>query len=170
MLISSKAIVYGDDINTDLIIAGKYTKTLDTNDLVAHVMEDLDPLFRDKCAGGAFVVAGEYFGCGSSREQAPVALLEAGVQCVVAKSFSRIFYRNAINIGLPIVECDTGFIADGDILSYELGLSHLFDITNGQSCKIMPLEPLMVKILNCGGMVAFMKKYGSFKALCEEEN
>lgn len=167
MMLSGRAIVYGDDINTDLIIAGKYTKTLNVSDLVEHVMEDLDPDFRTKCEGGAFVVAGEYFGCGSSREQAPLALLKAGVQAVVAKSFSRIFYRNAINIGLPIIECDTAFIKDGDILSYELGAGVLTNETSGEQAGITPLPELMISILNNGGMVPFMKKYGSFDQFAE---
>ncbi|MCD8223770.1 MAG: 3-isopropylmalate dehydratase [Clostridiales bacterium] len=169
MKIIEKAIVYGDDINTDLIIAGKYTKTLNKQDLVDHVMEDLDPEFKKKSAGGAIVVAGEYFGCGSSREQAPVALLGSGVKCVVAKSFSRIFYRNAINIGLPIVECDTSFISDGDILEYELGGTVLYDRTNGVSASITPLPDLMVSILESGGMVPFMKTYGGFEAFTKRE-
>jgi 3-isopropylmalate/(R)-2-methylmalate dehydratase small subunit len=168
MLISAKAIVYGDDINTDLIIAGKYTKTLNTGELAAHVMEDLDPDFQKKCSDGALLVAGEYFGCGSSREQAPVALLEAGVRGVAAKSFSRIFYRNAINIGLPIVECDTSFISEGDLLSYELGGDHLDNLTSGVSVQITPLPDLMTSILSCGGMVQFMKKYGGFDDFIEK--
>lgn len=162
MLLSAKAIVYGDDINTDLIIAGKYTKTLNIGDLVAHAMEDLDPDFHKKCQGGAFVVAGKYFGCGSSREQAPVALLESGVKCVAAKSFSRIFYRSAINIGLPIIECDTANIAEGDMLEYELGDATLRDVTRNISVDVKPLPSLMVSILDSGGMVPFMKKYGGF--------
>ena len=97
-------VKYGNDISTDLIIAGKYTKTLNLADLAAHAMEDLDPQFHEKIQGRGIVVAGSYFGCGSSREQAPLALKESGVVCVVAKSFSRIFYRNAVNIGLPIFE------------------------------------------------------------------
>lgn len=163
MMISSKAIVYGDDINTDYIIAGKYTKTLSEQDLADHCMEDLDRAFHDKCDNGAqIIVAGKYFGCGSSREQAPVALKKSGVKCVVAKSFSRIFYRSAINIGLPIVECDTSFIRDGDRLEMELGGDTIRDLTNGKSAKIVPLPELMVKILNGGGLVEFLKDHGGF--------
>ena len=169
MVLSSRAIVYGDDINTDLIIAGKYTKTLNTDDLVAHAMEDLDPDFHEKCKDGAFVVAGEYFGCGSSREQAPVALLESGVKCVAAKSFSRIFYRSAINIGLPLVECDTSLIEEGDQLEYELGSDELWNITKGTSVKVTPLPDLMVQILSSGGMVPYMKKYQGFQVAAGKE-
>ncbi len=105
MQLKGKALKYGDDLNTDLIIAGKYTKTLDFSSLAAHAMEDIDPDFHARLELGDFVVGGENFGCGSSREQAPVALKVAGVGCVVAKSFARIFYRNAVNIGLPLIEC-----------------------------------------------------------------
>lgn len=163
MLLSAKAIVYGDDVNTDLIIAGKYTKTLNIQDLVDHCMEDLDPDFHSKCAeNGAILVAGKYFGCGSSREQAPTALRESGVKCVAAKSFSRIFYRSAINIGLPLVECDTDGIREGDELEYELGGDLLRNKTTGRDIPAKPLPELMLAILQSGGMVEVMKKYGGF--------
>lgn len=163
MLLTAKAIVYGDDINTDLIIAGKYTKTLNVNDLVDHCMEDLDPRFHEKCAdGGAIVVAGKYFGCGSSREQAPTALKASGVKCVVAKSFSRIFYRSAINIGLPLLECDTAAIREGDELAYELGGSELINKSTGEIICVRPLPELMLGILKEGGMVEVMNKYEGF--------
>ena len=157
--------MYGDDINTDLIIAGKYTKTLNLANLAAHCMEDLDPRFHEKCRDGAFIAAGEYFGCGSSREQAPLALREAGIKCVAAKSFSRIFYRNAINIGLPIVECDTSFIKEGDELEYELGGDILKNATTGVSAIITPLPDIMVRILSHGGMIGFIKENGGFDDL-----
>ncbi|MCD8361837.1 MAG: 3-isopropylmalate dehydratase [Lachnospiraceae bacterium] len=168
MQISAKAIVYGDDINTDLIIAGKYTKTLNTNDLVEHCMEDLDPDFHQKCADGAIIVAGKYFGCGSSREQAPIALKNSGVKCVVAKSFSRIFYRSAINIGLPLIECNTELIEDGDLLECELGGNILKDINRNLTLHIHPLPELMRNILECGGMVEVMKRYGGFEEFIRE--
>jgi len=170
MQLSLKALVYGDDINTDLIIAGKYTKTLNKADLVEHCMEDLDPDFHEKCREGAIIVAGENFGCGSSREQAPVALRESGVKCVVAKSFSRIFYRSAINIGLPIVECDTSFISEGDELAYELGGDTLKDLTAGISSAVKPLPEIMVQILSSGGMVEYMKEYGGFDSLARKRD
>ena len=161
MVLTAKAIKYGEDINTDLIIAGKYTKTLNVQDLVDHVLEDLDPAFREKCdENGAVIVAGDYFGCGSSREQAPVALKEAGVKLVAAKSFSRIFYRSAINIGLPLVECDTTEIQEGDVIEYEVGRDTLRDITKDITLKVVPLPELMVDILSCGGMVNFVKSGG----------
>ena len=166
MNICSKAIVYGDDVNTDLIIAGKYTKTLNVQDLVDHCMEDLDGKFHEKIkAGCEIIVSGKYFGCGSSREQAPVALKNSGVKCIVAKSFSRIFYRSAINIGLPIVECDTSFIEPGDEIAYELGGDTLTDVTKGVAVKVEPLPGLMVKILAEGGMVNYIKANGGFGQL-----
>ena len=116
----SKALVYGDSINTDLIIAGKYTKTLDFNDLAAHCMEDLDPDFGRRVEKGDVLVAGSNFGCGSSREQAPIALKYAGVGAVLAKSFARIFYRNAINVGLPVLICDTSSIREGDLVRIDM--------------------------------------------------
>ncbi len=168
MLITKRAIVYGDDINTDLIIAGKYTKTLNISDLVDHCMEDLDPDFHEKCKDGAIVVAGKYFGCGSSREQAPTALKESGVKCVVAKSFSRIFYRSAINLGLPLIECDTSQIHDGDILEYEFGGQELINKTTGQVIEIQPLPELMLNILKNGGMVEVVKKFDNLDNFVDE--
>ncbi|MEW5921555.1 MAG: 3-isopropylmalate dehydratase small subunit [Bacillota bacterium] len=162
MKLTAKALKYGDDISTDLIIAGKHTKTLNMQELASHAMEAIDPEFAQKVKGGAFVVAGSYFGCGSSREQAPVALKEAGVVCVVAKSFARIFYRNAINIGLPLVECDTSSISDGDILEYEVGSDKLINRTTGQEMPVAPLPDIMVKILNAGGITEYFKEKGGF--------
>ena len=162
MKLTYKCLKYGDDISTDLIIAGKYTKTLNTGDLAAHAMEDLDPGFPEKARGGVFLVAGTHFGCGSSREQAPVALKAAGVVCVVAKTFSRIFYRNAVNIGLPIAECDTDRIGEGDELSYTLGGSALLNKTTGESLPVAPLPRIMVEILMDGGVIAHFKKTGGF--------
>lgn len=154
---------YGDDISTDLIIAGKYTKTLNLADLALHAMEDLDAEFHKKLGpDGGILVAGNYFGCGSSREQAPVALKESGVACVVAKSFARIFYRNAVNIGLPIIECDTDRIEDGDLLEYNLGADVLRDLTSGLSLPVSPMPDIMVEILKDGGIEGHFAKKGGF--------
>ena len=155
-------VKYGNDISTDLIIAGKYTKTLNLADLAAHAMEDLDPQFHEKIQGRGIVVAGSYFGCGSSREQAPLALKESGVVCVVAKSFSRIFYRNAVNIGLPIFECDTDAISDGDVLDFELGQDMLLNVTTGTQLAIASMPDIMVEILNNGGIAGHFAKKGGF--------
>ncbi len=161
MILRGTCLKYGDDINTDLIIAGKYTKTLDVQDLVDHVMEDLDPDFREKVKDHAILAAGEYFGCGSSREQAPVALKEAGVICIAAKSFSRIFYRSAINIGLPIVECDTDGISAGDELEYSSKDGILRNLTKKEYYRSAPLPGIMAEILSCGGIGGYLKKHGT---------
>ncbi|MBE0530082.1 MAG: 3-isopropylmalate dehydratase [Rhodospirillales bacterium] len=157
-----KALKYGDDISTDLIIAGKYTKSLNVQDLAEHAMEDLDPDFKAKAKDGAVVVCGKYFGCGSSREQAPVALMAAGVKAVAAKSFARIFYRNAINIGLPLLECDTDGIDDGDILDFKAGDDFVLNVTKHARIPVRPMPEIMVRILDAGGVVPFLKKHGRF--------
>ena len=158
-----KVLRYGDNIDTDSIIAGKYTKILDLQDLANHVMEDLDPDFRNRLKPGDFVVAGKNFGCGSSREQAPIALKHAGVACVVAQSFARIFYRNAINIGLPLVECDTDGIQEGNILSYESEGDNLLNLTTNDTVSITALPNIMIAILAEDGLVNHLKKFGDFQ-------
>ena len=159
----SKCIKYGSDISTDLIIAGKYTKTLVIQELADHAMEDLDPDFHKKVAAGRrIVVAGTYFGCGSSREQAPVAMKAAGVELVVARTFSRIFFRNAVNVGLPIVECDTERISDGDELLYTVGSSEIKNLTTGEVLSVTPLPPIMVDIMACGGVTGYFREHGGF--------
>jgi 3-isopropylmalate/(R)-2-methylmalate dehydratase small subunit len=163
MLLQGKVLKYGDNIDTDAIIAGKYTKTLNLNDLAEHAMEDLDPDFRTRLKPGDFLVAGRNFGCGSSREQAPIALRQVGVACVVAHSFARIFYRNAINIGLPLVECDVDAIGEGDTLQYELGGDRLLNLTRSKNITIRTLPDIMVNILTEGGLVNYLKKFGHYR-------
>ncbi len=159
----SKCIKYGNDISTDLIIAGKYTKTLNMGDLALHCMEDLDEHFHEKVESGhKIIVAGDYFGCGSSREQAPTAIRESGIILVVAKTFSRIFYRNAVNIGIPIVECDTSAIDDGDELEYVLGDGALKNITKGEEYPVASMPDVMVQIMLDGGIAAHFAKHGGF--------
>jgi 3-isopropylmalate/(R)-2-methylmalate dehydratase small subunit len=154
---------FGADVNTDYIISGKYKfKTLDMKELASHVMEDLDPDFARKVRQGDFVVAGRNFGCGSSREQAPLALLHAGVGAVLAQSFARIFYRNAINTGLPVVECDTSGISDGDELLVDLESGILRNLTRQTETAIKPLPPFMLRVLRDGGLAAHFGKYGTF--------
>lgn len=159
--ITAKCIKYGDDVSTDLIIPGKFTKTLNNEELASHAMEDLDKDFHEKAMGGAYIVAGEYFGCGSSREQAPVALKYSGVVGIVAKTFARIFYRNAINLGIAVIECDTDKINDGDILSYCPGDSILRDETTGEIFEVKALPDVMVQILHAGGLVSYYKQKNS---------
>ncbi len=157
-ILVGKAHVYGDNIDTDRIIPGKYTKTLSTTDLAAHVLEDLDPEFRSKVRKGDFVVGGFNFGCGSSREQAPRALLAAGVSAVIARTFARIFYRNAINVGLPVIEIPEHQIQTDDDLEVDLGMGTVA-IQKAQACyKAVPLPSVMMDILEMGGLVNYLKK------------
>lgn len=158
-----KAHKFGSDVNTDYIISGKYKfKTLDMKELARHVMEDLDPDFYSKVTPGDFIVAGTNFGCGSSREQAPLAIKFAEVSAVLAKSFARIFYRNAINTGLPVVECDTDQIDPGDELSVDLAAGIITNKTKGTNLPIKPLPGVMIKILNDGGLAPHFRKFGGF--------
>ncbi|MCD5407169.1 MAG: 3-isopropylmalate dehydratase small subunit [Desulfotomaculum sp.] len=152
-----------DDINTDYIISGKYKfKTLDMRELAKHVMEDLDPEFYAKITAGDFMVAGNNFGCGSSREQAPLAIKNTHIAAVLAKSFAHIFYRNAINTGLPLVECDTSKIEAGDQLELDISKGIVKNITQGIEIKAQPLPGVMIKILNDGGLAAHFRKYKGF--------
>lgn len=158
-----KAHKFGDDVNTDYIISGRYKfKTLDMKELAKHVMEDLDPDFYSKLNKGDFIVAGKNFGCGSSREQAPLAIINADISAVIAKSFARIFYRNAINTGLPLLECDTDLINPGDELEVDLSQGIIRNLTQGTEIKVTPLPPVMLKILSEGGLVEHFKKHGTF--------
>lgn len=163
MILQGHAHKFGNDINTDYIISGRYKfKTLDMKELAQHVMEDLDPKFYQKITPGDFIVAGSNFGCGSSREQAPLAIINANVSAVVAKSFARIFYRNCINTGLPLVECDTDQINPGDELQIDLEQGKLKNLTTGVALPITPLPPVMLKILTEGGLAEYFKKHGGF--------
>jgi 3-isopropylmalate dehydratase small subunit len=161
-MISGKAHRYGDNIDTDRIIPGKYTKTLDISSLADHVMEDLDPEFKKKFKVGDIVVAGDNFGCGSSREQAPVALKAAGVSCVIARFYARIFFRNAINIGLPVLEVPDHDIHDGDELEVDLENGLVRNLTRGQSHRSTRLPKVMMDIVAEGGLVAYLRKHGDY--------
>lgn len=153
--------VYGDNINTDLIIAGKYTKTLNMQDLADHCLEDLDAEFAKLVKDGDYVVAGNNFGCGSSREQAPLALKYSGIKAVLAKSFARIFYRNAINVGMPVIVCDTSSIKKGDCLEINFDKGEIL-VNNDYCIKFSKLNPIMQNILNYGGLVPYIKEKGGF--------
>jgi 3-isopropylmalate dehydratase small subunit len=163
MKIQAKALVYGDNIDTDRIIPGKYTKTLDTASLAEHVMEDLDPDFLKKMNTGDVVVAGDNFGCGSSREQAPVALKVAGVSAVIARFFARIFFRNAINIGLPVLEIPDHDIAFGDTLEINFTEGVVKNLTQGKEYKATKIPKVMMDIMQEGGLAAYLKKYGDYR-------
>jgi len=158
-----KAHVYGDNIDTDRIIPGKYTKTLDTSQLVAHVLEDLDPEFRSKVQSGDILVAGENFGTGSSREQAPVAIKAAGIDVIVARSFARIFYRNAINIGMPVVEVADHNIESGQEVAVDLEAGTVTNLATGDVFKATKMPQVMIDILEEGGLVNYLKKHGTYQ-------
>jgi len=161
MIRQGKAHKYGDNINTDLIIAGKYTKTINFQDLADHCLEDLDENFIQKLHSGDLLIAGKNFGCGSSREQAPLALKYAGVGAVLAESFARIFYRNATNIGLPVVVCDTTKISDGDAVTLDLEAGTV-TVNGGLVLPCQKLPPIMREILSEGGLALYLKKNGDF--------
>jgi 3-isopropylmalate/(R)-2-methylmalate dehydratase small subunit len=156
------AHVYGDNIDTDRIIPGKYTKTLDTSHLAAHVLEDLDPEFSQRVQPGDILVAGSNFGSGSSREQAPLAIKAAGISVVVARSFARIFFRNAINIGLPLVELTDHEIKDGARLQVDLTAGRVVDLSNGREYDAVPLPPVMMQILQTGGLTDYLREFGRY--------
>ena len=163
LTIRGKAHVYGDNINTDLIIPGKYTKTLDMQSLAAHVLEDLDVKFSQSVRSGDILVAGDNFGCGSSREQAPLALKSAGVAAVVARYFARIFYRNAINIGLPVGEVAEYDIISGDELLVDLQAGLVANLSRQIDFKISKMPPILVGILAASGLVNYLKKNSNYK-------
>jgi len=159
---TGKAHVYGDHVDTDRIIPGKYTKALDLESLAAHVLEDLDPEFRQRLSAGDILVGGDNFGCGSSREQAPIALKVAGVSVVVARYFARIFYRNAINIGLPVVEAPDLLATSGDTLVINLADGTIINKTRGETFACSPTPPVMFGILAAGGLVPYMRQNGGY--------
>ncbi len=155
--------VYGDNVDTDRIIPGKYTKTLDLSTLADHVLEDLDPDFRHNVKDGDILIAGENFGCGSSREQAPIALKQCGLSCIVADYFARIFYRNAINIGLPILEIGNHDIEKGDDIEVDIEQGVVTNKTKGKTYQATQLPQVMIDILEEGGLVDYLKKHGDYQ-------
>ncbi len=164
MILRGKVWKFGDDISTDLIAPGRYFHLRsDLNELAKHVLEDADAEFAKKVSPGDFVVAGRNFGLGSSREHAPTIIKLAGASCVLAKSFARIFFRNAINIGLPVIECDTDKIAAGDELEIDLERGIIKDLNRNIELKFAALPNEMTQILQDGGLVGHIKKHGGFK-------
>lgn len=160
MKFSGKAIKYGDNVDTDVIIPARYLNTIDKKELASHCMEDIDKDFKNKVKTGDIMVAGNNFGCGSSREHAPIAIKESGISLVIAKSFARIFYRNSINIGLAIVECPEAACAieNGDTVEADLDNGVIYDITNGKQFKVQPFPEFIQKIIANGGLVESVKK------------
>ena len=149
---------YGPDINTDLIIPARYLNTTDPQELAKHCMEDVDPTFASKVGKGDIIVADKNFGCGSSREHAPIAIKASGVSCVIAKSFARIFYRNAFNVGLPVIVCPEAFdnIAEGDEVEVTTNTGIITNITQGSSYSAEPIPPFMQEIINHGGLMEYV--------------
>ncbi|HIE05619.1 MAG TPA: 3-isopropylmalate dehydratase small subunit [bacterium (Candidatus Stahlbacteria)] len=159
-----RAHKFGDSISTDLICPGRYFHLRSNlKELAKHVLEDADPEFPKEVKEGDFVVGGQNFGLGSSREHAPTIIKLAGVSAVLAKTFARIFYRNAINVGLPALICDTDQIDDGDELEVDLGSGIIKNLTRGVEIKFNPLPPVMIRILSDGGLLSHVKKHGGFK-------
>ena len=160
MKVSGKAIKFGDNVDTDVILPGKYLVLMDPKDLAKHAMEGLDPTFPEKAKKGVVVVGGKNFGCGSSREQAPLALKYAGVQCVVAESFARIFFRNAINIGLPVIECKgiSAAVENGDELAVDFDAGKIQNLSKRQSLQVTKLPSFILEILSDGGLIENLRR------------
>jgi 3-isopropylmalate/(R)-2-methylmalate dehydratase small subunit len=163
-IISGKAWKFGDNISTDHITPGRYFHLRSNlEELAKHVLEDADPSFSSKVNAGDIIVAGRNFGLGSSREHAPRVIRIAGVSCIIAKSFARIFYRNSFNIGLPLLVSNTDEINEGDNLKIDLEKGKIEDETNGKILTFSPLSPFMRKLIEDGGIEEHVKKYGDFK-------
>ena len=159
MIIKGKVHKFGDDINTDDIIAAKYLVSTDAQELGAHCLETISPDFAKKVSPGYIIVAGNNFGCGSSREHAPLAIKGCGVSAVMAKSFAAIFFRNAINIGLPFLEsADVDKINDGDIIEIDLSCGVIKNITQDKNYKTQAFPGFLQEIVGCGGLINWVKK------------
>ena len=160
MLFEGKVIKYGDNVDTDVIIPARYLNTPNAQELALHCMEDIDKAFVKKVEKGDVIVAGWNFGCGSSREHAPLVIKTCGTGCVIAKSFARIFYRNAINIGLPILECEEAAdeINANDEVSVDFDTGIITDITTGKTYKAQPFPPFIQNIIKAGGLLKSLKE------------
>ena len=154
-----KAHKYGDNVDTDVIIPARHLNTSDPAELAAHCMEDIDAAFAGRVRPGDILVAGRNFGCGSSREHAPLAIKTSGVACVIAESFARIFYRNALNIGLPILECPAAAraISADDEVSVNFEMGEIADETTGRTFMAEPFPPFMLDLIAAGGLAAYLK-------------
>jgi len=164
IILTAKAIKLGDDVSTDLIIPGRFAH-LRSNlpELAKHVLEDTAPDFASRARPGAFLVAGKNLGLGSSREHAPLVIKMSGIKAILAKSMARIFFRNAINQGIPALLCDTDKIGDGDELEIDLAKGLIFDLTSGAELTCGKMPPIMSDILKEGGLIPYIQKYGDFK-------
>ena len=162
MKVSGKTYKYGDNVDTDVIIPARYLNTPDAKELAKHCMEDIDTSFASTVKPGEIMIAGKNFGCGSSREHAPLAIKTCGVACVIAATFARIFYRNALNIGLPILECPEAAkaIKVGDTVSVDFDTGVITDETTGKSFQGEPFPPFMQELIAAGGLAAFRRSRG----------
>jgi len=160
MKLKGKAWKFGDNVDTDVIIPARYLNTSDPVELAKHCMEDADPSFADTVGQGDIIVGGDNFGCGSSREHAPIAIKAAGVSCVVAQFFARIFYRNAFNMGLPIIECPEAAreATPGDILSVDPEAGTIVNETKGKTYKATPIPAFMMELVQAGGLMEYTVK------------
>ncbi|NLN05566.1 MAG: 3-isopropylmalate dehydratase small subunit [Clostridiaceae bacterium] len=154
-----KVIKYGDNVDTDVIIPARYLNTTDKKELASHCMEDIDPDFKNKVEPGDIIVAGKNFGCGSSREHAPIVIKESGISLVIAKSFARIFYRNAINIGLAIIECPecVDEMDEGDKVRVDFDKGEIVNETKNKTYKASPFPPFIQTIIQNGGLINSIK-------------
>lgn len=160
MKFSGNAWKYGDDVDTDVIIPARYLNTSDPDELAAHCMEDLDPNFVQNIQQGDILVAGKNFGCGSSREHAPIAIKAAGISCVIAASFARIFFRNAVNIGLPILESKeaAGAIETGHSVEVDLEAGRVVNVSQEKEFDVQPFPEFMQRIIDAGGLIGYVEK------------
>ena len=160
MKVSGKTYKYGDNVDTDVIIPARYLNTPDAQELAKHCMEDIDTSFASTVKPGEIMIAGKNFGCGSSREHAPLAIKTCGVACVIASTFARIFYRNALNIGLPILECPEAAqaIQAGDVVSVDFDTGLIVDETTGKTFQGEPFPPFMQDLIAAGGLAAYRCK------------
>jgi len=159
-MFKGKAIKYGNNVDTDVIIPARYLNTSDAKELAAHCMEDIDKDFTSKVKTGDIMVAGKNFGCGSSREHAPLAIKTVGISCIIAETFARIFYRNSINIGLPILECTEAAndIDDGDDISIDVISGIITNNTKGKTYQATPFPAFMQEIISAQGLINYLKE------------
>lgn len=159
MKLQGKAVKYGNNVDTDVIIPARYLNTSDPLELAKHCMEDLDRDFHEKVEKGDIIVAGKNFGCGSSREHAPIAIKASEISCVIAETFARIFYRNSVNIGLPIIECPEAVngIEDGDRIEVDLSAGRIFNLTKGTTYTSIPFPAFMQEIMDSDGLIGYIK-------------
>ncbi|MCW3997837.1 MAG: 3-isopropylmalate dehydratase small subunit [Candidatus Bathyarchaeota archaeon] len=160
MKINGKIIKFGENIDTDVILPGKYLVLVDTKELAKHAMEGIDPQFPKKARKGIILVGGKNFGCGSSREQAPLALKYSGVNCIIAESFARIFFRNSINIGLPVIEHKsiTKLVADGEEITVDLNIGIVQNNSKNTSFQVKKLPTFIIEIINDGGLIENIRR------------